>query len=112
MHKKHHYVHVSKINAGMILSENLLDKLGHVLLPAGTELTESTIKSMAHHDEIHQLAIVSEDNNVDTENGDTESEMQQKKIERLGTIFRHAPLGEPSDTLKSYIEKYRRNDVP
>jgi hypothetical protein len=106
MSKKHHFIPVSKVRAGMILSENLLDKLGHVLLPAGTELTEITIKAMAHH-EIHQLAVLSD--SADAENDNSDIEFQQKKIARLDTIFRHAPVGEPTDLLRTYVEKYRRS---
>jgi hypothetical protein len=105
MSKKHHYVPVSKVTAGMILSENLLDKLGHVLLPAGSTLTDNTLKAMAHHN-VHQLAIVQMD--------DAESdapEIKQRKIDRLAHIFKHAPYGEPTDTLKTYIEKYRHGDL-
>nr|WP_315487365.1 hypothetical protein [uncultured Undibacterium sp.] len=107
MSKKHHFIPVSKLRAGMILSENLLDKLGHILLPSGTELTENTIKAMAHH-EVHQLAVFS-DSIDDDENDNSDIELQQKKIAKLGAIFRHAPVGEPTDMLKMYVEKYRRS---
>jgi hypothetical protein len=105
MSKKHHYVPVSKVTAGMILSENLLDKLGHVLLPAGSTLTDHTIKAMAHHN-VHQLAIVQTD-----DEGNDDAESKQKKIDRLSHIFKHAPYDDPTDTLKAYIEKYRHGDL-
>jgi hypothetical protein len=105
MSKKHHYVPVSKVTAGMVLSENLLDKLGHILLPAGSTLTDNTIKAMAHH-HVHQLAIVQVDSEVNDE-----TENKQKKIDRLSHIFKHAPYGDPTDTLKTYIEKYRHGDL-
>jgi hypothetical protein len=108
MNKKHHYVHVSKVSAGMILSENLLDKLGHVLLPAGTVLNEHVIKAMAHHD-LNQIAILDDETQTSHEDANAAIALQEKRIARLSSIYRHAPLGEPTDTLQTYIEKYRRS---
>jgi len=106
MNKKPHFIPVSKATAGMILSENLLDKLGHVLLPAGTALTEATIKAIAHH-EIHHLAVLTDVNEMTEDAAD--STFQQTKIARLDLIFRHAPYDEPTSLLKSYVVKYRRS---
>lgn len=103
MSQRHRYLPIPRISAGMVLADELLDKLGHVLLPAGTKLTQNMINSMEHHD-VHQLSIVVEE---------TEEEMQedlaakQKKRERLSVVFRHAPYPEPTASLKAYIEKYR-----
>lgn len=103
MSQKHRYLPVARVSAGMILADELLDKLGHVLLPAGTQLTQNMINAMEHHD-VHQLSIVIEE---------TEEEKQeallarQRKRERLSIVFRHAPYCEPTSILQSYIAKYR-----
>ena len=105
MSQRHRYLPIPRISAGMILADELLDKLGHVLLPAGTKLTQNMINSMEHHD-VHQLSIVVEE---------TEEELledlaaRQKKRDRLKLIFRHEPYAEPTVTLKAYVEKYRES---
>lgn len=103
MSQRHRYLPIARISAGMVLADELLDKLGHVLLPAGTKLTQNMINSMEHHD-VHQLSIVIEE---------TQEEMlddlatKQRKRDRLNIVFRHTPYSEPTATLKAYIEKYR-----
>lgn len=103
MSQKHRYLPVASISAGMILADELLDKLGHVLLPAGTKLTQNMLNAMEHHD-VHQLSIVIEE----TDEEKQEAQLaRQKKRERLNLVFRHAPYDEPTSILQSYIVKYR-----
>ncbi len=107
MNNRHHYLSLSKINAGMVLADDLMDKLGHVLLPAGTSLTAGMLKSLAHHD-IHQLSIL-----LDETPGEEQDRVleQQKKIARLETLFRKTPYEFPTSTLQTYIQKYRAGEV-
>jgi hypothetical protein len=91
----------------MVLADDLMDKLGHVLLPAGTALTEGMLKSLGHHD-IHQLSIL-----IDEVPGDEQERTleHQKKIERLEHLFRKKPDDTPTSNLYAYLQKYRAGDV-
>jgi hypothetical protein len=107
MSKRNHYLPIHKITPGMILADELLDKVGHVLLPAGTILTESMLEHMAAHD-IHFLSIL---NNIEENEADVaaENELLQKKIERVDYLFRHNHEQPPSSLLYAYIKKYRES---
>ncbi len=107
MSQRHRYLPIARISAGMILADELLDKLGHVLLPAGTKLTQHMINSMEHHD-VHQLSILVEE--TEEEIAETLA-TKEKKRERLKFIFRHGPYTEPTATLQAYIEKYREEPL-
>jgi hypothetical protein len=107
MSHPHNFLPLHKIKAGMVLSDDLLDKLGHILLPAGTILTGSMINSMPHHD-IHHLPILFK-NAVSEEDILIE---RQKKLARLKKIFRQAPDISPVSTLLAYVEKYRSDFEP
>lgn len=48
---------LAEVTPGMVLSDELLDKQGHVLLPAGAVLTESMLARMPGHG-IESLAVV------------------------------------------------------
>lgn len=107
MDKRHHYLSIQKITAGMVVADDLLDKLGHVLLPAGTSLTNGMLKSLAHH-EIHQLSIL-----FDEIPGDALDNAlgHQKKIDRLALLFRKIPYDSPTSILQIYLQKYRTGDA-
>jgi hypothetical protein len=108
MSHPYNFLPLHKIKAGMVLSDDLLDKLGHILLPAGTILTGSMINSMPHHD-IHQLSILFKNAVVSEEDILIE---RQKKLARLKQIFRQAPNESPANTLLAYVEKYRSDFEP
>lgn len=91
----------------MILSDDLIDKLGRILLPAGTELTEKTIKSIEHHN-ILQLFI--EVSKLPGDELDPTLE-RQTKIDRIEQLFRHSPHDSPTNLLQEYIFKYRTGDA-
>ncbi len=110
MNKKHRYVDLHQISPGEILADDLLDKLGHVLLPAGTELTASMLKAIANHD-IHQLPLnyVTDPDSVEPQREDTDSIEQQ--LNRVNHLFRHSPREGATETLRNYVESYRRGDA-
>lgn len=110
MSKKHLYVALAQVQAGAILAEDLLDKIGHVLLPAGTQLTASMLQAIGNH-HIHQLSIKDFDK-VDSA-AINQEEAQQKKtqqLERLNRLFRHESGDGPTKILRTYIEKYRQGE--
>jgi hypothetical protein len=107
MGNRRHYLSIHKTTAGMVLADDLMDKLGHVLLPAGTTLTDAMLKSLILH-EVHLLSIL-----LDEVPGDAleRSLERQKKIDRLEYLFRKKPDDTPTSTLQTYLQKYRTGDV-
>ncbi|MFZ6876020.1 hypothetical protein ACO0LF_28495 [Undibacterium sp. Di27W] len=104
MNKHYHYLPLSKVSPGTVLADDLLDKVGHVLLPAGTTLTERMLQAIAHHD-IHQLSV----------EGDPGSEQENAqdlatRLERIEKIFRHIGDSEPANILKAYVIQYRQGE--
>jgi hypothetical protein len=108
MDNRHQYLAIKNIKPGMVLADDLIDKLGRILLPAGTKLTDKILKSITQH-QIVQLSILV--NEVPGEEQDHELE-KQKKIDRLEQLFRHGPYESPTNILKTYIYKYRAGDTP
>jgi hypothetical protein len=102
--KKHRYLPLEKISAGMVLADDLLDKQGHVLLPTGISLTENMLKSLAHH-EIHQVSIL-----VDVQD-DINAPSQQEKLARLEWLFRMTPHSAATDSLYAYLKNFREQEV-
>ncbi|MES2071839.1 MAG: hypothetical protein V4488_15900 [Pseudomonadota bacterium] len=105
MTNRHRYLPLSKVSPGMTLADDLLDKQGHVLLPAGATLTAGMLKSIAQH-AIPQLSIAQE--------GLSEQEQTvdyQEKLERLDVLFRQGPYEAPTSTLQEYLHNYRRAEA-
>lgn len=107
MNKRHHYLPLQKVIADMVLADNLLDKQGHILLPAGTCLSAAMIASMHHHD-IHQLSILIDDASEPEQ--DREISLQAK-MDRLDAIFRHAEKEGPIASLYVYLQRYLREET-
>ncbi|MBI3284554.1 MAG: hypothetical protein HYZ65_06840 [Burkholderiales bacterium] len=101
MSKRYHYLPLSKVAVGMVLADDLLDKLGHVLLPAGTTLSEHMLRSIAQHD-IRQLSV-----EADGPSQAEQDEEKQRQLVRLEQLFRQPPYDEPTATLLAYLRTYR-----
>ncbi|MBC3872000.1 hypothetical protein [Undibacterium flavidum] len=111
MIKKHLYLVLAQVKPGDILAEELLDKIGHVLLPAGTTLTASMLKAIGNH-HIHQLSIQNVENQeASTANEEETRENNGQQLERLNRLFRHGPYEGPTEILRSYITKYRQGEA-
>ncbi len=106
MGARHQYMSLQEISAGMVLADDLLDKLGHILLPAGICLSEAMLKSLHNH-QIHQLSILIDDLSGELPN---DAEERQKKRDRLEYLFRQGPDDAPANMLLSYLRKYRSGD--
>ena len=105
MNKRYHYLPLSKVKPGMVLADDLLDKVGHVLLPAGATLTERMLQAIGQHD-IHQLSIVNDGAPEQDEGADL-----QAKLQRIELLFRHIGDSEPANLLKTYIIHYRQGEA-
>ncbi|MFZ6692801.1 hypothetical protein [Undibacterium sp. SXout20W] len=105
MSKHSHYLPLAKISEGMVLADDLLDKVGHILLPMGTVLTASMLHSIAHH-QVHQLSIemeISDELDVKKE--------QESKLHRIHHLFRSQEDKEPASSLKTYLVHYREGQL-
>ena len=95
------YLPLSKVKAGMVLADDLLDKRGHVLLPAGLSLSEATLHAIAAHD-IHQLHVESSPmSSADS------AALQAHQLARLDLIFRQHPYTYPNSELERLLRLYR-----
>ncbi|WP_423707887.1 hypothetical protein [Undibacterium sp. WLX3042] len=101
MSKHSHYLTLNKVTAGMILADDLLDKVGHILLPAGTALSENMLRSLTAHG-VSQLCI-----EADATPTPEELKERQMKIERIPLLFRKYPAEQPVSLLQQYIQHYR-----
>lgn len=106
MSQRHLYLSIQNISAGMVLADDLLDKLGHVLLPAGACLTEAMLKSLNQH-HVQQLSVLVEDLPGHEQDQVLASQI---KRERLDKLFRQGPYDAPTATLFSYLKKYRSDE--
>lgn len=107
MENRHQYLSIKNIKPGMVLADDLMDKHGRILLPAGTTLTEKTLLSITQH-QILQLSIFV--NELPGEEHDPALE-RQKKLDRVAQLFRHGPYLSPTDLLQEYVLKYRAGDT-
>lgn len=90
---------------GMILSEPVLDVKDTVLLPAGTTLTESTLKSLSRRG-IDTIVVVNE------AISEADLKFERERVEkRMTVLFRKCSVGGISETLSKQILAYRLGDM-
>jgi hypothetical protein len=97
---------LADVEPGMVLSDELLDKQGQVLLPAGTVLTEKMLERMPNHG-IESLAVV----------GDAAPDPVQSAAEReahlarIAMLFRHHDPANADDwaahSLRALVTAFR-----
>lgn len=107
MNQLHQYLMLEHTSAGMSLADEVLDKQGHILLPAGTVLTKQLIHSLGNHG-IQQVSVIVLQSE---EQSQKELAFHQQKLDRLTTIFRHCPDNPASQELRACIEKYRQSEA-
>ena len=91
---------------GMVLSDNLLDRHGKVLLAEKTVLNEKLLDSLRRHD-IEMIPVVDED--LTPEERVAQMEV---RLARLARLFRKGAYGNPevnaNDLLLSCLRHYRQ----
>lgn len=96
---------LAQVQAGMVLSDELLDVQGHVLLPQGTVLTEAMLALMPRHG-IEMLPVLGTDVTQE-EKMATRNAHQQ----RLARLFRKNDPDNDEDwasgLLRRFVEDYR-----
>ncbi len=91
---------------GMVLSDDMLDSHGKVLLPAGATLTETTLASLRRHD-IEMLPILCEALSA----ADEAAELARHQ-QRLAVLFRKHVDDEATALLLQYVTRYRLGAKP
>lgn len=92
---------LSEVIPGMVLSDDLRDAQGQVLLPEGTTLTERTIESLHRH-QVESLTIMMGE--LTPEEEAAQRAHFQARIERL---FRKLDDSEANGLLHRYIRNFR-----
>ncbi len=91
---------------GMVLSDNLLDRYGKVLLSEKTVLDEKHLESLRRHN-IEMIPIVDEDLTVEERAAQMEA-----RLARLERLFRKGAYGNPevnaNDWLRVCLRHYRQ----
>ena len=100
-----HYLPLEQVTVGMVLAADLLDNQGHVLLPKGASVTESMLRSLAHHD-IHQLCVLKE-----AMSAEDLAQQRARQVGRIQHLFRHAPGDGASQRLKQILLHYREEQA-
>lgn len=105
MAASYQHLALAQVQAGMILSDELLDVQGHVLLPQGTVLTEAMIALMPRHG-IAVLPVISE--------GPSEEEQAagvEHHNERIHHLFRKNDADSDADwatgLLRRFVTEFR-----
>lgn len=102
MHTRHRVIPLSRAEAGMVLSDEILDRNGNVLLPAGAVLSEGVIARLPAH-EVSALSIVD-----DAEALPIDRDAAQRRVAHL---FRHIDPHDPAQAssrlLRRAVEAYR-----
>jgi len=100
-----HYLPLKDVTPGMVLATDLLDNQGHVLLPKGASMTESVLRSLAHH-EIHQLCVLKQ-----AIPAEDKAQLHASQIARIRHLFRHMPDDGASKQLKQFLLLYREEQA-
>lgn len=100
----HKQLALSDILPGMVLSHDLLDTQGQILLPKGAVLTEKTIDSMLRHN-IPSVRVVTGEL---TEEEDTLR--AQHAQHRLMYLFRRTEENPTNHLLHQYVSSFRAGE--
>lgn len=114
MSAAYQHLALADLQAGMVLSDDVLDQQGQVLLPKGALLTEATIAHLPAHG-IEAVAVLREhDSAASTDSGPDDTAI----LQRLDHVFRHTDINESDDAvtglLRMYVTDYRlgRENAP
>ena len=105
MTASYRHLALAQVQAGMVLSDELLDVQGHVLLPQGTVLSEAMLALMPRHG-IEMLPIAN-----GAVSADEAAAARGHAQQRLARLFRrHDPDNEQdwaTGLLRRFVEDYR-----
>ena len=106
MTASYQHLALEQVEAGMTLSDELLDVQGHVLLPQGTVLTEGMLALMPRHGiAVLPIALPDSPSEADLE------ALREQYLERIAHLFRKNDPDSDSDwataLLRSFVTDYR-----
>lgn len=106
MHAAYQHLALSEVKPGMVLSDELLDQQGQILLPKGAVLNERTIALLPRHG-IEMLAVLCEDQPAEPAPPPDPAIVEA----RLAHLFRQHNLADDHDRatglLRQYITDFR-----
>lgn len=100
----HKQLALSDIAPGMVLSHNLLDTQGQILLPKGAVLTEKTIESMLRHNIVSVRVVTGE---LTAEEDMLRASHAQH---RLAYLFRGTEEHPTNHLLHQYVSNFRAGE--
>ena len=101
MSAAYQHLALSEVKPGMILSDELLDQQGQVLLPKGAVLTAKTIALLPGHG-IEMLAVLRAQGDLDPEGALDDSLIER----RLAKLFRKNEVPEGDDWATNILQRY------
>lgn len=111
MTASYQHMPLAQVEPGMVLSDELLDVQGHVLLPQGTVLTTAMIALMPRHG-IAMLPIAVPDEPSEEE----VAASRERHLERLAHLFRKNDPDSDQDwataLLRRFVTDYRLGSLP
>ena len=103
---KYQHLALAQVHPGMVLSDELLDAHGHVLLPRGTRLTEAMLAAMPRH-HVDTLPILT----APAQDGAAPEPDRALLQRRLSRLFRkHDPAfdgARATGELRHHVEHFR-----
>lgn len=111
MTASYQHVPLAQVQAGMILSDELLDVQGHVLLPQGTMLTDAMIALMPRHGiAVLPIALPEQPSAAEQAAG------QEQRLERIAHLFRKNDPDNDEDwataLLRRFVSDFRLGLAP
>lgn len=97
----HKQLTLKEVTPGMVLSDDLFDPQGQILLPKGATLTQHAIESLHRHDVVSLRIAIGEL---------TEEEEIAQRVHfqaRLARLFRNHDDSEANGLLHRYVRKFR-----
>lgn len=95
---------LSELAPGMVLSDDLRDSWGNILLPQGSKLTEVTLEALKRY-KINELPILSEE--LSEAEQAAKLALQQK---RIGVLFRKSAEDKTAHLLMQFVGKFRQGE--
>ena len=106
MTRSYKLVMIESAVPGMVLSDNLLDRHGKVLLPEGTALTDKMLESLKRHD-MEMIPVFVEA--LTEEEREMRRQVRQARLERL---FRKRDYDDSEEKANSvlleYLQRFRQ----
>lgn len=102
MSRRNYQITLDEATPGMVLSDDLFDTLGKILLSAGSILSDASIASLRRR-EVDTLSILG----AEVSDTDNAAELE-RQTQRLARLFRkHHEDDMATEILKSFISRFR-----